>query len=87
MALSLQKHGLKVYLRDPDSYTPHLETRKYLLLGSDDAEKKKQIAKFSVRDASVYPEYEAWLERIGKGLPMSASIVIVEYVVDKLFPI
>lgn len=68
MAFSHQKHGLKVYLRDPDSYTPHLETRQYLLLGSDATEKHRQIAKFSARDARVYPEYETWLERIGKGV-------------------
>ena len=66
MVLLLQKHGLnKVYFRDPDSYTPHLETRKYLQLGSDATENQKQIAKFSAMDASAYPEYEAWLQRIG----------------------
>ena len=49
----LQKHGLKLYFRNPNSYTPLLSTKKYLLLGDDMLENRKQIAKFSVKDAEV----------------------------------
>ena len=49
----LQKHGLKVHLRNPDSYTPCLKNGRSLLLGSDMEENKRQIAKFSKQDAEV----------------------------------
>ena len=49
----LQKHGLKVYLRDPSSYTPVLGTRDYLLLSSDPEQNKREISKFSKKDAEV----------------------------------
>lgn len=49
----LQKHGLKIYLRNPNSFTPLLGTDKYLLLGSDEKENKKEVAKFSSKDAVV----------------------------------
>ena len=50
---SLQKHGLKVYLRDPDSYTPVLGSKKSLTLGKDGLENRRQIAQFSAKDAEV----------------------------------
>lgn len=55
----LQKHGLKVHLRDPYSFTPMLEeglgskVPRSLLLGMDMAENQKQIAQFSRKDAQV----------------------------------
>lgn len=55
----LQKYGLKVYLRNPSSYTPLLEPggkdRKAhsLCLGPDAEQNKKQISQFSDRDAQV----------------------------------
>lgn len=48
-----QRHGLKVYLRDPNSFTPLRGTDKSLLLGNNMRENEKQIAQFSVRDAEV----------------------------------
>lgn len=48
-----QKHGLKIYLRDPNSYTPLINSRDYLLLSSDMTENKKEISKFSQKDAEV----------------------------------
>ena len=50
---SVQKHGLKVHLRNPNSYTPCLDNGRSLLLGNDNEENKKQIAKFSRHDAEV----------------------------------
>lgn len=55
----LQKHGLKLHLRNPYSFTPMLEegmgskVPRSLLLGTDMAENQKQIAQFSRKDAQV----------------------------------
>ena len=54
-----QKYGLKVYLRDPSSYTPLIEPggkngkARSLLLGRSHEENMKQIAQFSDKDAQV----------------------------------
>ena len=52
-----QKHGLKVYLRDPNAFAPVLGSEQYLLLGSDPEQNRRQIAKFSQRDAEVCVYY------------------------------
>ncbi|NP_001088589.1 pyridine nucleotide-disulphide oxidoreductase domain 2 L homeolog [Xenopus laevis] len=67
--LELKKHGLKVYFRDPHSFTPILEANnghapRSLLLGADMAENQRQIARFSERDAKAYPEYENFMNRL-----------------------
>ncbi|XP_025095771.1 pyridine nucleotide-disulfide oxidoreductase domain-containing protein 2-like isoform X2 [Pomacea canaliculata] len=68
--LELKKYGLKVYLRNPSSYTPLLEPggkdRKAhsLCLGPDAEQNKKQISQFSDRDAQAFEEYEQQLKRI-----------------------
>ncbi|KAG8435455.1 hypothetical protein GDO86_013405 [Hymenochirus boettgeri] len=67
--LELKKHGVKVYFRDPHSFTPMLENRngqkpRSLLLGGDMAENQRQIAMFSKRDAKAYPEYENFMNRL-----------------------
>lgn len=55
-----QEHGLEVYLRNPNSYTPlrepmgHNGRVRSLLLSRDEAANKKEIAKFSLKDAEVY---------------------------------
>ena len=51
--LSLQSHGLRVYLRDPNSFAPVLGTNQYLLLGNDAAKNRREIGKFSQKDAEV----------------------------------
>lgn len=73
--LELKKYGLKVYLRDPNAYTPLLEPRtikgqevKSLLLGRDASKNREQIAKFSERDAKKFGEFEAMLDRIVSSL-------------------
>lgn len=40
-------------LRDPNAFAPILGTDQYLLLGSDAAENRRQISKFSQQDAEV----------------------------------
>ncbi|KAK7479361.1 hypothetical protein BaRGS_00029439, partial [Batillaria attramentaria] len=68
--LELKKYGLKVFLRDPSSYTPLIEpggrdgAARSLLLGRDSEENKRQIAQFSEKDAKAFEEYEEQLERI-----------------------
>lgn len=56
----LQKYGLKVYLRDPNSFTPMLEEPqpstglpRSLLIGSDHKLTHQQISAFSKKDADV----------------------------------
>ncbi|XP_051946217.1 pyridine nucleotide-disulfide oxidoreductase domain-containing protein 2-like isoform X1 [Xyrauchen texanus] len=68
--LELKKHGLKVYMRDPYSFTPILEEGvgggppRSLLLGSDMAKNQQEIGKFSEKDAKVYPDFLNHLERL-----------------------
>ncbi|XP_041370100.1 pyridine nucleotide-disulfide oxidoreductase domain-containing protein 2-like [Gigantopelta aegis] len=68
--LELKKYGLKVYLRNPNSYTPLIEPggrdgkARSLLLGRDHEANRKQIAQFSHKDAEAFGEYENMLDRI-----------------------
>ena len=54
-----QKYGLKIYLRNPSSYTPLITPggrdgkARSLLLGRDHNENCRQIAQFSEKDAKV----------------------------------
>ncbi|XP_007419973.1 pyridine nucleotide-disulfide oxidoreductase domain-containing protein 2 isoform X1 [Python bivittatus] len=65
--LELKKHGLKVLLRDPYSFTPVLEDCRggkapcSLLLGNSMAETQNQIAQFSLKDAQAFPKYEMFM--------------------------
>src|SRR6516225_7328761 len=61
--LRLGEHGFEVLERNPSSFSPFADGR-YLLLGPDSALNRREIAKFSVRDAENYPKYEAMLERV-----------------------
>jgi phytoene dehydrogenase-like protein len=61
--LKLADYGYQVLARDPSSFTP-LPDGRSLLMGSDADLTRKEIAKFSVRDAERYPRYEAMLERV-----------------------
>ncbi|HUS24974.1 MAG TPA: NAD(P)/FAD-dependent oxidoreductase, partial [Candidatus Binatia bacterium] len=65
--LELARHGYRVLPRDPSSFTP-LEDGRSLLLGPDAEFNRRQIAKFSPRDAEAYPRYEALLTRIAECL-------------------
>jgi phytoene dehydrogenase-like protein len=61
--LRLGEHGFEVLERNPSSFSPFADGR-YLLLGPDSALNRREIAKFSVRDAENYPKYESMLERV-----------------------
>ncbi|XP_032890356.1 pyridine nucleotide-disulfide oxidoreductase domain-containing protein 2 [Amblyraja radiata] len=72
--LELKKHGLRVHIRDPASYTPMLEEGvggnppRSLLLGRDMEETQRQIAQFSPKDAQAYAAYEALTSRIAAAI-------------------
>src|SRR5216683_2070613 len=61
----LHEHGFEVLERNPSSFTPYPDGR-YLLLGPDAGLNRREIAKFSARDAENYPRYEAMLERVAE---------------------
>jgi phytoene dehydrogenase-like protein len=61
--LKLAKYGYEVLPRNPSSFTPFPDGRS-LLMGPDAEVTRKEIAKFSKRDAERYPQYEAMLERV-----------------------
>ena len=63
--LRLKHHGLTILPRNPSSYTPLLDGRS-LLMGPDRRATHEQIKRFSLRDASQYPKYEAFLERVAE---------------------
>jgi phytoene dehydrogenase-like protein len=62
---SLHSHGFEVLERNPSSFTPYPDGR-YLLLGPDADLNRREIGKFSRRDAENYPRYEAMLERVAE---------------------
>jgi phytoene dehydrogenase-like protein len=61
--LKLAAYGYEVLARDPSSFTPFPDGRS-LLMGPDADLTRREIAKFSARDAERYPQYEAMLERV-----------------------
>jgi phytoene dehydrogenase-like protein len=61
--LGLAAHGYQVLAREPSSFTP-LPDGRSLLMGPDAELTRREIAKFSARDAEQYPRYEAMLERV-----------------------
>ncbi len=65
--LELARHGLEILPRDPSSFTPLLDGR-HLLLGHDELSNRREIAKFSTRDAEAFPKYEALLNRVADAI-------------------
>ena len=70
--LGLGHHGLKILPRNPSSFTPLLDGR-YLLLGPDENLCRREISKFSARDAAAYPLYNRLLERVAAALEPTLS--------------
>src|SRR5205814_10412240 len=58
--LKLNAYGYEVLARDPSSFTPFPDGRS-LMMGPDADLTRKEISKFSARDAERYPEYETML--------------------------
>ena len=65
--LRLADFGYKVLPRSPSSFTPFADGRS-LLMGPDGELNRREIAKFSARDAEAFPRYEALLTRIAEHL-------------------
>jgi phytoene dehydrogenase-like protein len=61
--LELKKYGFEMIPRSPSSFTPFPDGR-YLMMGPDKELTRREIAKFSARDAEQYPKYEAMLTRV-----------------------
>ncbi|XP_061914158.1 pyridine nucleotide-disulfide oxidoreductase domain-containing protein 2 [Entelurus aequoreus] len=72
--LELKKHGLKVHLRDPHAFTPMLEEGvrggppRSLTLGSDRAENRREIGKFSQKDAEAFSGFVLYLEKLAAAI-------------------
>lgn len=63
--LNLPAHGFHMVPRSPASFTP-LPDGRSLTMGPDAAMTRREIAKFSCRDADAFPRYEALLETIAR---------------------
>src|SRR6516225_6696652 len=61
--LELKKHGFEMLPRNPSSFTPFPDGR-YLLMGPDPELNRREVSKFSARDAEALPRYEKMLERV-----------------------
>src|SRR5438876_613716 len=61
--LELSRYGFELLPRSPSSFTPFPDGR-FLLMGPDKNLTAQQVAKFSARDATALPRYEAMLERV-----------------------
>lgn len=61
--LQLKRHGFAMLPRNPSSFTPFPDGR-YLLLGPDAELNRREVSKFSARDAENLPRYEKMLERV-----------------------
>jgi phytoene dehydrogenase-like protein len=65
--LELARHGYRLLRRDPSSFTP-LPDGGHLLLGPDPQANRREVARFSARDAERLGEYEAMLDRIARAI-------------------
>src|SRR5580765_2761468 len=61
--LELKRHGFAMIPRSPSSFTP-LPDGRYLLMGPDKEMTRREVSKFSTKDAEKLPKFEAMLERI-----------------------
>ena len=55
--------GLKIHYRNISSLTPTKNIDEYLLFYKDKKKTLEQISKFSKHDASVYEDYENYLQK------------------------
>jgi phytoene dehydrogenase-like protein len=72
--LRLGDYGLAVLERNPSSFSPFPD-RRYLLLGPEPGLNRREIAKFSARDAEAYPKYESMLERVAAVIEPTLTMV------------
>ncbi len=74
--LRLKTYGFRLLPRNPSSFTPFPDGR-YLMIGPDRESTKREIAKFSKKDAEVFPQYEKMLERL---------VTVIEPMLDQTPP-
>jgi phytoene dehydrogenase-like protein len=63
--LDLKFHGFELLPRNPSSFTPFADGR-YLLMGPDAELNRREVSKFSARDALALRRYEQMLERVAE---------------------
>src|SRR4051794_23479651 len=63
--LEVKRHGFAMLPRNPSSFTPFPDGRS-LLLGPDAELNRREVGKFSARDAVALPRYEAMLGRVAR---------------------
>src|SRR5208283_5108958 len=61
--LELERFGYRVFPKDPAFFSVYPDGR-HLFFWQDEKKTLAEVAKFSARDAEVFPKYEAWLERL-----------------------
>jgi phytoene dehydrogenase-like protein len=61
--LELHRYGYEIFPKDPAYFSPRLDGQHFFMWG-DMARTCVEIARLSPRDAEVYPEYEAMLDRV-----------------------
>jgi len=61
--LELAKYGFEMLPRNPSAFSPFPDGR-YLMLGPDKDMTRREVSKFSPKDAEALPKYEAMLERV-----------------------
>lgn len=72
--LRLREFGFESLERNPSSFSPFPDGR-YLLMGPDGDLNRKEISKFSTRDADAYPKYNAMLERVADVIEPTLTMV------------
>ncbi len=72
--LRLHEYGFESLERSPSSFSPFLDGR-YLLMGPDAEMTRKEIAKFSEKDAEAYPKYEQMLLRVADVIEPTITMV------------
>src|SRR6476620_1238671 len=55
--LDLKRYGFRMLPRNPSSFTPFPDDR-YLLMGPDAELNRREVGKFSAKDAEALPKYE-----------------------------
>lgn len=63
--LDLPRHGYHVFAKDPAFFTP-FPNGQHFTMWQDQRATCAEIAKFSRRDADIYPKYEAYIERLAQ---------------------
>ncbi|HMF10758.1 MAG TPA: NAD(P)/FAD-dependent oxidoreductase [Gemmataceae bacterium] len=63
--LELKRYGFEMLPRNPSSFTPFPDDR-YLLMGPDPELNRREVSKFSTKDADALPRYERMLEQVAE---------------------